>query len=277
MTPDEIQKTFSQIAPTVSVVPIFSGSHEVRSRSRNDVFISARTKTLIYSLSQHTETFFRVLSRSCDCNECSEKFEWYDDERSSYQSNASDRGLQKRRRDSSRVHALSEYKDTIDLIDRAPLHELWDLMADFNMIPEKAASELLQRDPKLAHAVLQAQIRLWSCLFEKRPKTPVCVVERDGVSNIIVSYIFIYHYSSRDLSSSQVFKSSSELPPILKRAVRTRASKLISSWKSTRVDRRFHDMREKSSHSRRTTLVLFALFVMEREREREKTDVQIAK
>ena len=75
-------------------------------------------------------------------------------------------------RDSSRVHTVSEYKDTIDLIDRAPLHELWDLMADFNMIPEKAASELLQRDPKLAHAVLQAQIRLGVVPIREAPQDP---------------------------------------------------------------------------------------------------------
>ena len=39
VTPDEIQKTFSQIAPTVSVVPIFSGSHEVRSRALETTFL----------------------------------------------------------------------------------------------------------------------------------------------------------------------------------------------------------------------------------------------
>ena len=39
VTPDEIQKTFSQIAPTVSVVHIFSGSHEVRSRALETTFL----------------------------------------------------------------------------------------------------------------------------------------------------------------------------------------------------------------------------------------------
>ena len=71
-----------------------------------------------------------------------------------------------------RIHRVSEYKDTIDLIDRAPLHDLWDLMADFNMIPQKEANELLQRDSKLAHAVLQAQIRLGVVPIPEAPRDP---------------------------------------------------------------------------------------------------------
>ena len=45
VTPDEIQKTFDQIAPTVSVVPIFSGSHEVSRSRRRRFYPRARAKT----------------------------------------------------------------------------------------------------------------------------------------------------------------------------------------------------------------------------------------
>ena len=71
-----------------------------------------------------------------------------------------------------RIHRVSEYKDTIDLIDRAPLHDLWDLMADFDMIAQKEANELLQRDSKLAHAVLEAQIRLEVVPIPGAPRDP---------------------------------------------------------------------------------------------------------
>jgi len=52
------------------------------------------------------------------------------------------------------------HQDAIDLINRAPLRDLWEFMADFNTIPTKDARAMLLRKPRLAHAVLQAQFRL---------------------------------------------------------------------------------------------------------------------
>lgn len=65
------------------------------------------------------------------------------------------------------------HQDAIDIVNRAPLHELWEYMADFNTIPEKDVREMLTSDPRLAHAVLQAQFRLGVIPPSAVPDQPV--------------------------------------------------------------------------------------------------------
>ena len=170
VTADEITKTFSQIAPTLSVAPIFSGSHEVifcsllrirRAPSFEDVFFRAQRHWFV-SYPDHATAMSAVRNLNGVMMKGVRIKVMLQKDAEASRGSARD----------IRIHRVSEYKDTIDLIDRAPLHDLWDLMADFNMIPQKEANELLQRDSKLAQAVLQAQIRLGVVPIPEAPRDP---------------------------------------------------------------------------------------------------------
>jgi len=165
---EELKKTFSQIGPIVSVAPIFNGAYEVseyfflfrfHSRRLNDDDYKQQHYFVTYRDYATAMSAVRNLN-GIQISGQSIKVMLQKDAETSRGSFPD-----------SRARA-SQYKETIDLIDRAPLHELWDLMADFNMIPEKEATLLLQRDPKLAHAVLQAQIRLGVVPVPETPRDP---------------------------------------------------------------------------------------------------------